>query len=88
MRLAQLILKRKFPSVDKPLQKKASQKYKPRDLFSEFYGSLVHIQVKWWCAHKNTAYLLSVLPALLWVDKAPWNMTHKAQLFEHDWTQL
>ena len=40
--------KRKFPSVDKPLQiqappkispsKRAFEKYKPRGLFSEFYG--------------------------------------------------
>ena len=39
IRLAQSILKRKFPSVDKPLQK-SFEKYKPRGLFSEFYGVL------------------------------------------------
>ena len=48
MRLAQSILKRKFPSVDKPLRmqappkislsERAFEKYKPRGLFSEFYG--------------------------------------------------
>ena len=42
MRVAQSILRRKFPSEDKPLQKKgpskrAFEKYKPRDLFPEFY---------------------------------------------------
>ena len=37
IRLVQSILKRKFPSVDKPL-KRAFEKYKPRGLFSEFYG--------------------------------------------------
>ena len=42
-KLAQSILKRKFPSVLKPLQnktlkKRAFEKYKPRGLFSEFYG--------------------------------------------------
>ena len=47
MRLTQSILKRKFPSVDKPLQikappeispsKRAFEKYKPWGLFSEFY---------------------------------------------------
>ena len=36
IRLAQSILKRKFPSVDKPL-KKAFEKYKPRGVFLEFY---------------------------------------------------
>ena len=46
--LAQSILKRKFPSVDKPLRiyappkkspsKRAFENYKPRGLFSEFYG--------------------------------------------------
>ena len=50
IRLAQSIFKRKFPSVDKPLQKEAPpkispskrafEKYKPQDLFSEFYGML------------------------------------------------
>ena len=48
IRLAQSILKRKFSSVDKPLRiqappkispsKRAFEKYKPRGLFSEFYG--------------------------------------------------
>ena len=48
--LAQSILKRKFPSVDKPLRikappkvspsKRAFEKYKPRGLFSEFYRTL------------------------------------------------
>ena len=43
IRLVQSILKRKFPSVDKPLRilkplKRAFEKYKPRGLFSEFYG--------------------------------------------------
>ena len=47
--LAQSILKQKFSSVDKPLRiyappkisssKRAFEKYKPRGLFSEFYGS-------------------------------------------------
>ena len=47
-KLAQSILKRKFPSLDKPLRiqaspkispsKRAFEKYKPRGLFSEFYG--------------------------------------------------
>ena len=36
-KLAQSILKRKLPSVHKPL-KKGLGKYKPRGLFSEFYG--------------------------------------------------
>ena len=43
--LAQSILKRKFPSVDKARappkispSKRAFEKYKPRGLFSEFYG--------------------------------------------------
>ena len=41
-KLAQSILKRKFPSIDKPLQKKAPEKkafekHKPRGLFLEFY---------------------------------------------------
>ena len=50
MGLFQSILKRKFPSVDKPLRilappkidpsKRAFEIYKPRGLFSEFYGSL------------------------------------------------
>ena len=39
VRLGQSILKRKFPSVDKPLQK-GLEKFKPRGLFSEFYGIL------------------------------------------------
>ena len=48
IRLAQLVFKRKFPSVDKPLRilappkislsKRAFEKYKTRGLFSEFYG--------------------------------------------------
>ena len=48
IRLALSSLKRKFPSVDKPLRilappkispsKRAFEKYKPRGLFSEFYG--------------------------------------------------
>ena len=48
MRLTQSMLKCKFPSVDKPLRikappkispsKRAFEKYKPRGLFSEFYG--------------------------------------------------
>ena len=48
IRLAQSILKRKFPSVDKPLRiqalpkispsKRAFEKYNPRGLFLEFYG--------------------------------------------------
>ena len=48
IRLAQLILKRQFPSIDKPLRIKAPpkispskrvfEKYKPQGLFSEFYG--------------------------------------------------
>ena len=48
MRLTQSILKRKFPSVDKPLRikahpairssKRAFETFKPRGLFSEFYG--------------------------------------------------
>ena len=42
-KLAQSILKRKFPSVDKPLQKQAPQKgplknISPGAFFSEFYG--------------------------------------------------
>ena len=51
IRLAQSILKPKFPSVHKPLQikarpkigpsKRAFEKYKPRGLFSEFYGTLL-----------------------------------------------
>ena len=51
IRLAQSILKRKFPSVDKPLRikappkispsKRAFEKYKSRDLFLEFYGILI-----------------------------------------------
>ena len=51
IRLAQSILKRKSPSVDKPLRtlaplkispsKRAFEKYKPRGLFSEFYGMQV-----------------------------------------------
>ena len=47
IRLAQLILKRKFPSVDKPL-KKAFEKHKLQGLFSEFYGILIgnHVRVK------------------------------------------
>ena len=50
IRVALSSLKRKFPSVDKPLRilappkispsKRAFEKYKPRGLFSEFYGSL------------------------------------------------
>ena len=45
IRLAQSILKRKSPSVYKSLQKislskRAFKKYKPRGLFSEFYGML------------------------------------------------
>ena len=50
MPLAQSILKRKFPFVDKPLRiqapskispsKRALEKYKPRGLFSEFYDIL------------------------------------------------
>ena len=45
IKLAQSILKRKFPSIHKPLQKispsrRAFEKYKPRDLFSECYGML------------------------------------------------
>ena len=50
-KLAQLILKRKSPSVHKPLQieappkispsKRAFEKSKPRGLFSEFYGMFV-----------------------------------------------
>ena len=39
IRLAQSILKRKFPSVDKPLKKGPLKKYKPQGLFSEFYGT-------------------------------------------------
>ena len=39
IRLAQSILKRNFPFVDKPL-KRAFEKCKPRGLFSEFYGIL------------------------------------------------
>ena len=39
MMLAQAILKRKFPSVDK-LLKKAFEKNKPCGLFLEFYGIL------------------------------------------------
>ena len=42
IRLAQSILKRKYPSVDKPLQKRAFEKYKPRGLFLEFYSRLDH----------------------------------------------
>ena len=48
IRLAQSVLKHKFPSVDKPLRilappkicpsKRAFEKYTPRGLFSEFYG--------------------------------------------------
>ena len=48
-KLAQSILKRKFPSVNKPLRiqappkispsKRALEKYKPRGLFSEFHGN-------------------------------------------------
>jgi len=48
MRLTQSVLKRNFPSVDKPLRikvppkispsKGAFEKYKPWGLFSEFYG--------------------------------------------------
>ena len=51
IRLAQSILKRKIPSVHKPLRikappkisppKRAFEKYKPRGLFSEFYGSYI-----------------------------------------------
>ena len=47
-KLAQSILKRKFPSIDNPLRiqappkispsKRVFEKYKPRGLFSEFYG--------------------------------------------------
>ena len=50
IRLAQSILKRHFPSVDKLLRilasqkispsKRAFEKYKPQGLFSEFYGML------------------------------------------------
>ena len=43
-KLAQTILKHKFPSVHKPLQYKPHEigfeKYKPHGLFSEFYGNL------------------------------------------------
>ena len=45
IRLAQSILKRKFPSIDEPLQiiispsKRAFEKHKPRGLFSEFCGT-------------------------------------------------
>ena len=53
MRLAQSILKRKFPSVETPPptpapkishSKRAFEKYKPRGLFSEFYGSFVSVR--------------------------------------------
>ena len=37
-KLALSILKRKFSSEYKPLQKRAFEKYKSRGLFSEFYG--------------------------------------------------
>ena len=47
---ASSILKRKLPSIDKPLRiqappkvshsKRAFEKYKPRGLFSDFYGRL------------------------------------------------
>ena len=54
IRLAQSILKRKFPSVGKPLRKplqkqskRAFEKYKPHGIFSEFYGT--HTQL-----HLNT----------------------------------
>ena len=40
IRLAQLILKCKFPSVEKP-PKKGHWKYKSQGLFSEFYGNTV-----------------------------------------------
>ena len=44
-KLAQLILKRKFPSKYKPLRKSAPskrvfEKCKPRGFFSEFYGMI------------------------------------------------
>ena len=42
MSLAQLILKRKFSSADKPL-KKGHWKNKPRGLFLEFYGNFAVI---------------------------------------------
>ena len=45
IRLTQSILKRKF--VDKPL-KRAFEKYKPRGLFSEFYGILMNHFTKLW----------------------------------------
>ena len=32
-------MKRKFPSIDKPLSKRAFEKYKPLGLFSEFHGN-------------------------------------------------
>ena len=52
IRLAQLILKHKFPSVDKPLRiysppkiipsKTGFEKYNPQGLFSEFYSILAY----------------------------------------------
>ena len=55
-KLAQSIVKRKFPSVDKPLRiwappkispsRRTFEKYKPRGLYSEFYG-IIGNQLSW-----------------------------------------
>ena len=51
IRLAQSILKHKFPSnispsEYKPLKRAFNEKYKPRSLFSEFYGILIKLELE------------------------------------------
>ena len=43
-KLAHSTLKRKFPSVRKPLEK-AFEKYKPQGLFLEFYGKFLEVEM-------------------------------------------
>ena len=73
MRLTQSILKRKFPSVDKPLRinappkispsKRASEKYKPWGLFSEFYGMFYQLgKLRWWAVGRGTTCSSSLKP--------------------------
>ena len=55
-------MKRKFPSMDKPLRiqtppkispsKRAFEKYKPRGLFSEFYG-ISNVSLEGFHSHRN-----------------------------------
>ena len=65
IRPAQSILKCKFPSVDKPLRitappkispsKRAFEKYKPRGLFSEFYGNIIGFDAVTTTSHLSAA---------------------------------